>query len=134
MAPIDDTMLLSYVLEGGMHGHGLDELALLHLGRTNIKYGEVAGTGKSQVRFSEVPLDAALDYAAEDAEVALALHRILKPRLVQERMVTVYETIERPLVGVLQAMETEGIRVDAAELRRLSADFERRLAELSEEI
>ncbi|MBT7756026.1 MAG: DNA polymerase I, partial [Rhodospirillaceae bacterium] len=95
MGPIDDTMLLSYVLEGGAHGHGLDELTLLHTGRTNIKFSEVCGTGKNRIGFAEVALDKALDYAAEDADVTLALHRILKPRLVSEHMATVYETIER---------------------------------------
>lgn len=134
MAPIDDTMLLSYVLEGGAHGHGLDELTLLHLGRTNIKYSEVCGTGKNQIGFAEVGLDKALDYAAEDADVTLALHQILKPRLVADHMATVYETIERPLVGVLQEMETNGIKVDAGELKRLSDDFEKRIADLGEEI
>jgi len=134
MAPIDDTMLLSYVLEGGAHGHGLDELTLLHLGRTNIKYSEVCGTGKNQIGFAEVALDKALDYAAEDADTTLALHRLLKPRLVTDHMATVYETIERPLVAVLMEMETHGIKVDAAELKRLSDDFEKRIADLGEEI
>ncbi len=134
LGPVDDTMLLSYVLEGGLHGHGLDELALLHLGHTNIKYSDVTGTGKNQIGFAEVPLEAALDYAAEDADMTLALHRIFKPRLVHEHMVTMYETIERPLIAVLQQMETAGIRVDAQELRRLSDDFEKRIAELAEEI
>jgi len=134
MAPIDDTMLLSYVLEAGAHGHGLDELTLLHLGRTNIKFTEVCGSGKNQIGFAEVPLDKALDYAAEDADTTLALHRILKPRLVAEHMTTMYETIERPLVAVLQEMETHGIKVDAGELKRLSDDFEIRISDLGEEI
>ncbi|MBT5047027.1 MAG: DNA polymerase I [Rhodospirillaceae bacterium] len=134
MGPIDDTMLLSYVLEGGAHGHGLDELTLLHTGRTNIKFSEVCGTGKNRIGFAEVALDKALDYAAEDADVTLALHRILKPRLVSEHMATVYETIERPLVDVLEEMETHGIKVDATELKRLSDDFEKRIADLGEEI
>jgi DNA polymerase-1 len=134
MGPIDDTMLLSYVLDGGAHGHGLDELTQLHLGRTNIKYSEVCGTGKNQIGFAEVPLEAALDYAAEDADVTLALHQSLKPRLVSEHMATVYETIERPLVSVLEDMETHGIKVDSTELKRLSDDFEKRIADLGEEI
>jgi DNA polymerase-1 len=134
MAPIDDTMLLSYVLEAGAHGHGLDELTLLHLGRTNIKFSEVCGSGKNKISFAEVPLDKALDYAAEDADTTLALHQILKPRLVSDRMATMYETIERPLVGVLEEMETHGIKVDATELKRLSDDFEIRISDLGEEI
>lgn len=134
MGPIDDTMLLSYVLDGGAHGHGLDELTLLHIGRTNIKFSEVCGSGKNRIGFAEVALDKALDYAAEDADVTLALHRILKPRLVTDHMATVYETIERPLVDVLEEMETHGIKVDATELKRLSNDFEKRIADLGEEI
>ncbi|HJS32959.1 MAG TPA: 5'-3' exonuclease H3TH domain-containing protein, partial [Alphaproteobacteria bacterium] len=93
LAPFDDTMLISYVLEGGLHGHGMDELAQLHLGHKTITYDEVTGSGKSRVSFAEVSLDRARDYAAEDAEVTLRLHQALKPRLLAERMVTVYETI-----------------------------------------
>ena len=134
MAPVDDTMVLSYVLEGGLHGHGMDELAALHLGHETIKYKDVAGTGKSQVSFDKVPLDKAVDYAAEDADITGRLHRLLKPRLVAERMVTVYETLERPLIAVLVEMEREGVKVDRAELERLSEDFTGRLLTLEEEI
>ncbi|MBC8267489.1 MAG: DNA polymerase I [Rhodospirillaceae bacterium] len=131
---IDDTMVLSYVLEGGLHGHGLDELALLHCDHSTIKFKEVAGTGKTQVTFDYVSLDKALDYAAEDADITSRLHGILKPRLVDESMVTVYETLERPLIGVLVDMERHGIKVDAVELKRLSADFTARLGDLEVEI
>ena len=132
--PVDDTMVLSFVLEGGLHGHGMDELARLHLGRETIKFGDVAGTGKSQVTFDRVPIEAALAYAAEDADVTHALHRLLKPRLVAERLVSVYETLERPLIPVLRDMERAGIGVDAQELKRLSADFEIRLGDLETEV
>ncbi|MSO91947.1 MAG: DNA polymerase I [Rhodospirillales bacterium] len=134
IAPIDDTMLISYVLDGGRHGHGMDELAERHLNHKTITYGEVTGTGKAQVTFDYVPLDKALAYAAEDADVTARLHGVLKPRLVQERMATVYETLERPLVPVLLQMERTGIRVDAAKLGGLSRDLGRRLADLEEEI
>jgi len=134
VAPVDDTMVLSYVLEGGLHGHGLDELATLHFGHTNIKYSEVTGTGKKQSGFAEVALDAALDYAAEDADVTARLHRLLKPRLVEDHMVRVYEAIERALIPVLADMERTGIKVDAAVLKDLSGDFERRGADLGTEI
>ncbi|MBW7850907.1 MAG: DNA polymerase I [Rhodospirillales bacterium] len=134
VAPYDDTMLLSYVLDGGAHGHGLDELCSLHLDHKTVAYAEICGTGKAQVTFDRVPLDRALDYAAEDADVTGRLYRLLKDRLVTEHMVTVYETMERPLIGVLAAMERAGIRVDAGALRRMSDDFGRRLAELEEEI
>ena len=132
--PVDDTMVLSFVLEGGLHGHGMDELARLHLGRETIKFAEVAGTGKSQVTFDRVPIEAALAYAAEDADVTHALHRLLKPRLVAERLVSVYETLERPLIPVLRDMERAGIGVDAKELKRLSADFEARIGDLETEV
>ncbi|MBT4218501.1 MAG: DNA polymerase I [Rhodospirillaceae bacterium] len=134
VAPVDDTMVLSYVLEGGMHGHGLDELALMHFDHTNIKFKEVAGTGKSQVTFDKVGLSDALDYAAEDADYTGRLHQALKPRLVTDSMVTVYETLERQLIPVLVDMERHGIKVDAKELNRLSDDFGKRLNALEAEI
>ena len=134
IAPLDDTMLLSYVLDGGRHGHGMDELARLHLGIETIKFKDVAGSGKAQVTFDQVPLEAALDYAAEDADVTLRLYRVLKPRLAPERLTTVYETLERPLVPVLTAMERSGIKVDRDELRRLSNDFAGRIASFETEI
>ena len=134
LGPVDDTMLLSYVLEGGLHGHGMDELSRLHLDYETIKFKDVAGTGKAQVTFDRVPLDKARDYAAEDADITLRLHEILKPRLVPEHMATVYETLERPLVPVLAAMERAGIKVDRERLHRLSNDFANRIAELETEI
>ncbi len=134
ITPIDDTMLLSYVLDGGLHGHGMDELARLHLGIETIKFKDVAGSGKAQITFDQVPLDKALDYAAEDADVTLRLHQVLKPRLVAERLTTVYETLERPLVPVLTDMERTGIKVDRDELRRLSNDFASRIDALGTEI
>jgi DNA polymerase-1 len=127
-------MLLSFVLDGGLHGHGMDELARLHLGIDPISFKEVAGTGKKQVTFDLVPVETARDYAAEDADITLRLYRLLKPRLVHERMVTVYETIERPLIPVLVAMEREGVHVDRATLAALSRDFAERIAVFEEEI
>ncbi len=134
VGPFDDTMILSYVLEGGLHGHGMDELAELHFSHRTIKFKDVAGSGKSQVTFDKVPLDKALDYAAEDADITGRLHGLLRPRLVSDRMVSVYETLERPLIGVLTDMERTGIRADAGVLKRLSRDFEKRLGDLETEI
>src|SRR3954454_20962521 len=134
LAPIDDTMLISYVLETRLHGHGMDELSKLHCGYTPITYDQVTGTGKSRVTFDRVPLDKACEYAAEDADVTLRLHRVLKPRLVPERMTTLYETIERPLIPVVADMESEGILVDKAVLADLSRDLAGRLAELETEV
>jgi DNA polymerase-1 len=134
LAPIDDTMLISYVLEGGRHGHGMDELSSLHLGHETIKFADVAGSGKEQVTFDRIALDKARDYAAEDADVTLRLHQVLKPRLVAERLVSVYENIERALPAVVAEMERAGVLVDRAELARLSKDFAERLVELEEDI
>jgi len=123
VAPIDDTMLLSYVLEGGLHGHGMDELARLHLGHDPIPFKQVAGVGKAQKSFRHVELKAATCYAAEDADVTLRLWRILKPRLAEEGLVTVYETLERGMPAVLADMERAGVRVDPDRLKRLSSEF-----------
>jgi DNA polymerase-1 len=129
VAPIDDTMLISYVLEGGLHGHGMDELSKLHLGHTPIPFKQVAGSGKSEISFKHVELNTATAYAAEDADVTLRLWHVLRPRLAREGLLTVYETLERPLPPVLAAMENAGILVDPDELRRLSNDFSMRMAE-----
>lgn len=134
IASVDDTMLMSYVLDGGKHGHGMDELAALHLDHRTIPFKDVTGTGKSQITFDLVPLDQALAYAAEAADVTLRLHRFLKPRLLTERMVTPYETLERPLMPVLADVETDGIRVDRVKLEALSQEFAERQASLEQDI
>ncbi|MEE9300294.1 MAG: DNA polymerase, partial [Alphaproteobacteria bacterium] len=134
VAPVDDTMVISYVLDGGLHSHGMDELARLHLDHATISYKDVAGSGKAQVTFDQVPIERAAPYAAEDADVTLRLHRVLKPRLALERMTTVYETIERPLIPVLARMENTGIAVDRKTLERLSKDFAKRIAAPEEKI
>jgi len=129
VGPIDDTMLISYVLESGLHGHGMDELSELWLGHTPIPFKTVAGSGKGQKSFKHVPLDQATCYAAEDADVTLRLYAILRPRLVREGLLTVYETLERPLPAVLAEMEGHGIRIDPDRLRRLSQEFAMRMAD-----
>jgi len=134
VGPVDDTMLLSFVLDGGKHNHGLDELSDRMLGHKTIAYKEVAGIGKQQVTFDYVTLDKALDYAAEDADIALRLHRRLKRRLVPEKMATLYETMERPLIDVLVDMEREGIKVDPQILSRMSSEFAQDSARLEDEI
>jgi DNA polymerase I len=121
--PIDDTMLMSYVLEGGLHGHGMDELSELHLSHTPIAFTEVAGKGKGKITFDCVPVQDATKYSAEDADVTLRLHLLLKPKLGEIGKRTVYETLERPLTMVLADMEREGITIDPEMLRRLSNDF-----------
>ena len=134
ISPWDDTMLISYALAGGLHGHGMDELAQLHLGYTAISYDAVTGTGKARISFAEVALDQALAYAAEDADVTLRLHAALKPQLPLARVTTVYETIERPLIPIVMAMERRGVRVDPDALRRLSGEFAQKMGALESEI
>jgi DNA polymerase-1 len=133
VSPVDDTMLVSYVLAAGLQGHGMDELSIGHLGHTPIPFKEVAGIGKAQVTFDRVPLDRATAYAAEDADVTLRLWHILKPRLVSEYLTTVYETLERPLIPVVAAMEQAGVKVDRDRLSRLSGEFAQRMAALEDE-
>jgi len=134
VAPFDDTMLMSYVLDAGSHGHGMDELSELHLGHKPITFSEVAGKGKDKLSFDRVPIAEATRYSAEDADVTLRLWQILKPRLTAERKRTVYETLERPLLPVLAGMEREGIAIDPALLRKLSNDFATEMAALEKEI
>lgn len=134
VTPVDDTMVLSYVLDGSSHGHGMDELSELHLGHTTIKFSDVCGKGKNQITFDRVPLDKATYYAAEDADITLRLQKILKPRLVEDRLTTVYERLDRALIPILANMEAEGIKVDAKVLKDMSQDFAARAADLETEI
>jgi DNA polymerase-1 len=134
----DDTMLISYALDGGRGQHGMDSLAEKHLQHTCMTFEQVVafapGAKKSGKTFGQVPFDKATEYAAEDADVTLRLWMMLKPRLAAERMVTVYETLERPLLGVISGMERTGIKVDQSVLSRLSSQFAQGVARLEEEI
>ena len=136
--PIDDTMLMSYALDGGRGGNGMDELSERHLGHTCISYASVIehapGAKRADKSFGGVPIVKATEYAAEDADVTLRLWMKLKPRLAAERLTSVYETLERPLVPVLAAMETAGIKVDQSILSRLSGTFSQRATRAEEEI
>jgi DNA polymerase-1 len=134
VAPYDDTMLMSYALEGGLHGHGMDELSELHLTHTPIPFGDVAGKGKDKITFDNVALKEATRYSAEDADVTLRLGLLLKPRLAAEGKRTVYETLERPLVAVLADMEHAGVTIDPDLLRRLSNDFAKAQVKLEKDI
>ncbi|MBS0271482.1 MAG: DNA polymerase I [Proteobacteria bacterium] len=134
ISPVDDTMVISYVLEGAQHGHGMDELAKLHFDYNTIKYQDVVGSGRSQVTFDKVSLDNALHYAAEDADITYQLYSLLKPRIFTEHQSTVYETLERPLIPVLVDMEYRGIKVDPIILKKLSGEFEKRLEDIEKQI
>ena len=134
VAPYDDTMLMSYVLDAGRNNHGMDELSERILGHKPIPFAEVAGSGKNFIGFARVPLDRATHYAAEDADVTLRLWEVLKARLISESMKTVYESLERPLVSVVARMEMRGIAIDRSILSRLSGDFAQTMARLETEI
>ncbi len=130
----DDTMLLSYVLDAGRTGHGMDELSEKLLGHKPIQFTEVAGMGKSFIGFARVSIERATEYAAEDADVTLRLWQVLKPRLPAEAMAAPYETLERPLITVLGRMESRGISIDRQILSRLSGEFAQGMARLKSEI
>lgn len=134
IAPCDDTMLMSYTLDGTSHGNGMDELSRLLLNHETIKYDDVTGTGKARITFDRVPLDKATNYAAEDADVTARFYHILKPRLARESMAYVYEDIERPLIPVIATMEMTGIKVDPMVLKTMSNDFGKKLVQLETDI
>ena len=134
IAPIDDTMLLSYALDSGRNGHGMDELSERHLGHRPIAFAEVAGKGKAGVTFDRVAIDRATAYAAEDADITLRLWELLKPRLAAEGLTELYETLERGMPACLSAMERRGIAIDRTILARLSGEFAQGMARLEAEI
>lgn len=134
IAPIDDTMLLSYALHGGLHNHGMDALSERYLDHKPISIKTLLGTGKSAKTFDMVPIDEAVKYAAEDADVTLRLWQMFKPQLHASKVTTVYETLERPLVPVLATMEMNGIKVDRDHLSRMSNNFAQKMAALEDEI
>jgi DNA polymerase-1 len=134
VAPIDDTMLMSYAMNAGLHNHGMDLLSEQYLGHIPIEIKTLLGTGKSAITFDRVPVADAVRYAAEDADVTMRLWETFKPQLHRKRVATVYETLERPLVPVLARMEMAGIRVDRDTLSRMSNAFAQSMAGLEDEI
>ena len=134
LAPIDDTMVLSYDLDGAAHPHNMDDLAALFLDYTTIQYKDVCGTGRTKITFDRVDLNAALDYAAEDADITLRLWRFLKKRLADEKLVSLYENFDRPCVGVLFRMEREGVKIRREELSKLSVMFGEKMAVLEKKV
>ncbi|OIQ31448.1 MAG: DNA polymerase I [Alphaproteobacteria bacterium MedPE-SWcel] len=134
VGPIDDTMLLSYALNAGLHGHGMDTLSERYLDHQPIPIKSLLGSGKSAITFDRVPVADAAPYAAEDADITLRLWQHFKPQLHQKQVTTVYETLERPLVPVLAQMERHGIKVDRDTLSRMSNAFSQKMAALEDEI
>jgi len=134
VAPFDDTMLMSYALHAGLHGHGMDALSERYLHHTPIPIKSLLGTGKSAITFDRVPLNEAVNYAAEDADITLRLWELLKPQLHSAHVTRVYERLERPLVPVLAQMEMHGIKVDRDTLSRMSNAFAQKMAGLESEL
>ena len=134
VAPVDDTMLMSYAMHAGLHTHGMDALSEQYLGHVPIPIKSLIGSGKGIQTFDRVAVDDAVRYAAEDADVTLRLWRLFKPQLHRARVTTVYETLERPLVPVLAAMEMAGVQVDRETLSRMSGAFAQKMAALEDEI
>ena len=132
--PVEDTMLMSYALAAGQRGHGMDELSELYLGHKPISIKELLGTGKSQITFDQVPLEKATPYAAEDADITFRLWQMMRPELVKDRVVSVYQTTEKPLVPVIVDMEKNGICVDRNVLSRLSGEFAQKMAAMEVDI
>jgi DNA polymerase I len=134
LAPCDDTMLMSYVVDSGRSSHGVDQLAQRYFDHATIDANAILGSGKSRISFDCVQIDKAAEYAAEQADMVLRLWHVLKPRMAAEHTATVYETLERPLVPVLARMERRGISIDREVLSRLSDEFAQRAAALEAEI
>ena len=132
--PIDDTMLLSYALNGGAHNHGMDSLSSRYLDHSPISIKSLLGSGKAAITFDQLPISEAVDYAAEDADITLRLWKFFKPLLHKSRVTKVYEILERPLVSVLSEMEQNGIKVDRDTLSRMSNSFAQKMAGLEDEI
>jgi len=132
--PIEDTMLISYTLDAGSNRHNLDTLSEIHLEHKTISYKELVGTGKNKLNFSDIELDKATEYAAEDADVTLRLYNHLKSRLNEEKLNKVYESFEKPMVQLLSKIEFNGIKVDDLYLKKLSKKFEDKIRKIEKEI
>jgi len=132
--PIEDTMLISYTLDAGSNRHNLDTLSEIHLEHKTISYKELVGTGKNKLNFSDIELDKATEYAAEDADVTLRLYNHLKSKLNEEKLNKVYESFEKPMVQLLSKIEFNGIKVDDLYLKKLSKKFEDKLRKIEKEI
>ena len=133
VAPVEDTMLMSYALNAALHNHGMDELAERYVGHRCQPIKDLIGTGRSQKTFAQVPIDKATAYAGEDAEITLRLWRIFRPQLPAAAVTTVYETLERPMIPVLAGMEMAGVLIDPAHLRAMSGAFAQKMAQIEDE-
>ena len=134
LSSMEDTMLMSYVLDAGKNRHNMDTLSEIHLGHKTISFKEMVGTGKKEINFSEVELDKAKDYAAEDADVTFRLYKKFVKNLKSEKMINIYEIFEKPLIKILAFMEIEGVEIDSKFLKSLSSKFEKKIKRLEKEV
>ena len=134
LSSMEDTMLMSYVLDAGKNRHNMDTLSEIHLGHKTISFKEMVGTGKKEINFSEVELDKAKDYAAEDADVTFRLYKKFIKNLKSEKMINIYEIFEKPLIKILAFMEIEGVEIDSKFLKSLSSKFEKKIKKLEKEV
>jgi DNA polymerase-1 len=134
VSPIEDTMLISYTLDAGNNRHNMDTLSEIHLGHKTITFKELVGTGKKKLNFADIDITKATEYAAEDADVTLRLYKNLKERLDKEKLNKIYEFFEKPMVKLLAKLEFNGIKVDASQLKKLSALFEKKLKKIEKDI
>ena len=134
MTSMEDTMLMSYVLDAGKNRHNMDTLSELHLQHKTISFKEIVGTGKKEINFSDVELDKAMEYAAEDADITFRLYKIFNKNLKLEKLTNIYEIFEKPLIKILAFMEIEGIKVDNKFLKILSSKFEKKIDKLQKEV
>ena len=132
--PLEDTMLMSYVLDAGKNRHNMDTLSKIHLGHKTISYKDIVGTGKKQINFNEVEIDVAKDYAAEDADITFRLYKKFLLDLKNEKLMSIYETFEKPLIKILAHMEMTGIKLDKKFLNKLSANFQKKISDLEKKI
>ena len=134
MNSMEDTMLMSYVLDAGKNRHNMDTLSEIHLQHKTISFKEIVGTGKKEINFSDVELDKAMEYAAEDADITYRLYKIFSKNLKSEKLTKIYEIFEKPLIKILAFMEIEGIKIDNKFLRVLSEKFEKKISRLEKEV
>ena len=134
ISPMEDTMLMSYVLDAGKNRHNMDTLSELHLGHKTTTFKELVGSGKKEINFSDVELDKAKDYAAEDADITFRLYKKFIKNLKSEKMINIYEIFEKPMIEILAFMEMKGIKIDSNFLKSLSLKFEKKIEKLEKEI
>ena len=134
LEPLEDTMLMSYVLDAGKNRHNMDTLSEIHLGHKTISYKDLVGSGKKQINFNEVEVEVAKDYAAEDADITFRLYKKFLINLKNEKLMNIYETFEKPLIKILAHMEMDGIKLDKKFLNKLSENFQKKISDLEKKI